>query len=94
MLFRSGKMLSILQQLKARQGRLIVLCTVGDTAIHEVMKGTINSMIIEVPYIIEPLQPIINIVPLQLLSYHMTVAKNLNVDMPRNLAKAYANSAY
>ena len=42
----------------------------------------------QVPKVVDCLQPIINIVPLQLLSYHLTVLRGFNVDQPRNLAKS------
>jgi glucosamine--fructose-6-phosphate aminotransferase (isomerizing) len=45
-------------------------------------------LLLQVPGTVEPLQPILNIVPLQLLSYHITVLRGHNVDQPRNLAKS------
>lgn len=89
-----GKMLSIVQQLKARQGRLIVLATEGDTAMQELLQGAANSVLLELPAVAEELQPVINVVPMQLLSYHMAVAKHLDVDQPRSLTKSYSNAAY
>lgn len=89
-----SKMLSVLQQLVARRGRLIVLCTCGDEAVREVMRDAVDAVVLEVPPIASPLHAIVSIVPFQLLSYHMTVAKRLNVDQPRNLAKSYSNSGY
>ncbi|MCO5607481.1 hypothetical protein L7F22_061677 [Adiantum nelumboides] len=81
----SSKQQSVIQQLKARKGRLIVMCTEGDA--HSMCPdGTCR--VIEVPHVQDCLQPIINIVPLQLLAYHLTVLRGFNVDQPRNLAKS------
>ncbi|KAH7278867.1 hypothetical protein KP509_38G060500 [Ceratopteris richardii] len=73
------------QQWKARKGRLIVMCTEGDA---EFMCPDRTCRIIEVPKVQDCLQPIINIVSLQLLAYHLTVFRGFNVDQPRNLAKS------
>ncbi|KAH6555817.1 hypothetical protein KP509_1Z225800 [Ceratopteris richardii] len=80
-----NKQQSVIQQLKARKGRLIVMCTEGDA---EFMCPDRTCRIIEVPKVHDCLQPIINIVPLQLLAYHLTVFRGFNVDQPRNLAKS------
>lgn len=87
------KMLSTIQQLKARMARLIVICNDGDTEVREILRqgrgpGSPSYEILEVPVTIDCLQPVVNIVPLQLLSYHLTVLRGLNVDQPRNLAKS------
>jgi len=77
------KIVSNIQEVKARKGRVIAIVTKGDT--------TISSMIdhvIEVPDTEESLMPLISVVPLQLLSYHMAVIRGCNVDQPRNLAKS------
>ncbi|KVI00801.1 hypothetical protein Ccrd_020942 [Cynara cardunculus var. scolymus] len=79
-----SKQQSVIQQLKARKGRLIVMCTEGDAA--AVCGG--SGRVIEVPLVVDCLQPVVNIVPLQLLSYHLTVLRGYNVDQPRNLAKS------
>ncbi|KAH7278863.1 hypothetical protein KP509_38G060100 [Ceratopteris richardii] len=79
-----NKQQSVIQQLKARKGRLIVMCTEGDA---EFMCPDGTCRFIEVPKVQDCLQPIINIVPLQLLAYHLTVFRGFNVDQPRNLAK-------
>eukprot|EP00884_Botryococcus_braunii_P005254 jgi/Botrbrau1/1472/Bobra.178_3s0029.1 len=81
-----AKMLSVIQQLLARSARLIVVCNHGDMELEE-LAGK-SCRLIKVPEIVECLQPIINIVPLQLLSYHLTVLRGYNVDQPRNLAKS------
>ncbi|CAL8461865.1 g1396 [Coccomyxa elongata] len=81
------KMLSVVQQLLARGARLIILCNSGDSEMKEICASG-GSRLIKVPETVECLQPIINIVPLQLLSYHLTVLRGYNVDQPRNLAKS------
>lgn len=81
----SSKQQSVIQQLKARKGRLIVMCTEGNAA-SMCPDGTCR--VIEVPQVEDCLQPIINIIPLQLLAYHLAVLRGYNVDQPRNLAKS------
>ncbi|CAB4285580.1 unnamed protein product [Prunus armeniaca] len=76
---------SVIQQLHARRGRLIVMCSKGDAA--SVCPGG-SCRVIEVPQLEDCLQPVVNIVPLQLLAYHLTVLRGFNVDQPRNLAKS------
>ncbi|XP_057514124.1 glutamine--fructose-6-phosphate aminotransferase [isomerizing] 1-like isoform X1 [Actinidia eriantha] len=80
-----SKQQSVIQQLNARKGRLIVMCSKGDVA-SVTMGG--SCRVIEVPQVEDCLQPVINIVPLQLLAYHLTVLRGYNVDQPRNLAKS------
>ncbi|KAH6757358.1 hypothetical protein C2S51_038866 [Perilla frutescens var. frutescens] len=80
-----SKQQSVIQQLHARKGRLIVMCTEGDAA--SVSVGG-SCRVVEVPQVEDCLQPVINIVPLQLLAYHLTVLRGYNVDQPRNLAKS------
>ncbi|KAL2927042.1 Glutamine--fructose-6-phosphate aminotransferase [isomerizing] 2 [Bienertia sinuspersici] len=80
-----SKQQSVIQQLHARKGRLIVMCSKGDAA--SVGPGG-SCRAIEVPLVQDCLQPVINIIPLQLLAYHLTVLRGLNVDQPRNLAKS------
>lgn len=80
-----SKQQSVIQQLNARKGRLIVMCSRGDAA--AVTIGG-SSRVVEVPHVQDCLQPVINIVPLQLLAYHLTVLRGHNVDQPRNLAKS------
>ncbi|GAB2300095.1 Glutamine--fructose-6-phosphate aminotransferase [isomerizing] 2 [Dionaea muscipula] len=77
---------SVIQQLRARKGRLIVMCSEGDAA--SVCPGGGSGRVVEVPQVQDCLQPVINIVPLQLLAYHLTVLRGYNVDQPRNLAKS------
>ncbi|KAG0463341.1 hypothetical protein HPP92_019410 [Vanilla planifolia] len=76
---------SVIQQLYARNGRLIVMCSEGDAA--SVCPGG-SCRTIEVPRVADCLQPVINIIPLQLLAYHLTVLRGFDVDQPRNLAKS------
>lgn len=80
-----SKQQSVIQQLHARKGRLIVMCSKGDTA--SACPGG-SGRVIEVPQVEDCLQPVVNIVPLQLLAYHLTVLRGYNVDQPRNLAKS------
>ncbi|XP_021865119.2 glutamine--fructose-6-phosphate aminotransferase [isomerizing] 1 isoform X2 [Spinacia oleracea] len=80
-----SKQQSVIQQLHARKGRLIVMCSKGDAA--SVCLGG-SCRVIEVPQVSDCLQPVINIIPLQLLAYHLTVLRGFNVDQPRNLAKS------
>lgn len=79
------KNLNALEQLIARNGSPIVMCTAGD---EEVARTVKPDNLIFVPETIDCLQGIINIIPLQLLAYHVAVLKGLNVDRPRNLAKS------
>lgn len=80
-----SKQQSVIQQLNARKGRLIVICSKGDAAL--VCPGG-SCRAIEVPQVEDCLQPVVNIIPLQLLAYHLTVLRGFNVDQPRNLAKS------
>lgn len=77
------KMLSNIQQLKARKGPVIAVATEGDTEIAKIADD-----VIYVPQTIEMLSPILNVVPLQLFAYYFAKEKGLNVDRPRNLAKS------
>lgn len=77
------KIVSNVQQVKARGGSIIAIVTKGDTVIRN-----IADHVLEVPDVPECLTPIITSIPLQLLSYHIAINKGKNVDMPRNLAKS------
>lgn len=77
------KIISNIQQVKARGGSVIAIVTKGDKAIKEIADHTL-----EIPKVPECLSPIIVSIPLQLLAYHIAVKKGCNVDMPRNLAKS------
>lgn len=77
------KIVSNVQQVKARHGSVIAIVTEGDKEIRN-----IADHVIEVPEVPECLTPIITSIPLQLLSYYIAINKGKNVDMPRNLAKS------
>ncbi|CAG9466000.1 unnamed protein product [Pedinophyceae sp. YPF-701] len=77
---------SVLQQLKARGGRLIVICNEGDDEVATYAGD--KARYIRVPQTVDCLQGVINVIPLQLLSYHLAVKRGFNVDQPRNLAKS------
>ena len=77
------KIISNIQQVKARGGSVIAVVTKGDTTIAD-----IADHILEIPEVAEPLSPVIVSIPLQLLAYHIAIKKGCNVDMPRNLAKS------
>ena len=77
------KVLSNIQEIKARKGRVIAIVTKGDEVISK-----IADTCIELPGTMECLDPLITAVPLQLLAYHIAVCKGMDVDQPRNLAKS------
>ena len=77
------KVLSNIQEIKARKGRVIALVTRGDDTISK-----IADEVIELPDVLECLEPLIATIPLQLLAYHVAVCKGKDVDQPRNLAKS------
>lgn len=77
------KVLSNIQEIKARKGRVIALVTKGDDVISKIADDYI-----ELPETLECLDPLITTVPLQLLAYHIAVCKGKDVDQPRNLAKS------
>lgn len=77
------KVVSNIQEVKARKGRVIAIVTEGDNQIPKMSEFTI-----EVPAVHEALMPLVSVIPLQLLSYHIAVMRGCNVDQPRNLAKS------
>lgn len=77
------KVLSNIQEVKARKGKVMALVSTGDDTISK-----IADEVIEMPQTLECLEPLIASVPLQLLAYHIAVCKGKNVDQPRNLAKS------
>ncbi|WP_347067406.1 glutamine--fructose-6-phosphate transaminase (isomerizing) [Flavobacterium sp. WV_118_3] len=77
------KVVSNIQEIKARSGKIIAVVTKGDTQVKE-----LADHVIEVPDTAEALTPLLATIPLQLLSYHIAVLRNCNVDQPRNLAKS------
>jgi glucosamine--fructose-6-phosphate aminotransferase (isomerizing) len=77
------KVVSNIQEVKARNGKIIAVVTKGDTAVKE-----IADHVIEIPDVDDFFDPLITVIPLQLLSYHIAVMRGCNVDQPRNLAKS------
>ncbi|NRA10703.1 MAG: glutamine--fructose-6-phosphate transaminase (isomerizing) [Crocinitomicaceae bacterium] len=77
------KVVSNIQEVKARKGKIIAIVTEGDTQVKK-----IADHIIEIPETDEHLVPLLATIPFQLLSYHVAVMRNCNVDQPRNLAKS------
>ena len=77
------KIISNMQEVVSRKGKVLAIVSEGDT----VVKG-IAQHVIEVPHTPNYLCPLVSVIPLQLLAYHIAVAKGLNVDQPRNLAKS------
>jgi glucosamine--fructose-6-phosphate aminotransferase (isomerizing) len=77
------KTLSNIQEVKAREGIVVAISTQGDPEVHKMA-----DHVIELPPCSELLGPILEIVPLQLLAYHIAVRRGCDVDQPRNLAKS------
>lgn len=77
------KIISNIQEVKARKGKVIAIITEGDELIKKMADFTI-----EIPATHEALTPLLSVIPLQLLSYHIAVMRGCNVDQPRNLAKS------
>ncbi|WP_035334817.1 glutamine--fructose-6-phosphate transaminase (isomerizing) [Dokdonia sp. PRO95] len=77
------KVVSNIEEIKARSGKIIGIVTEGDTEVKR-----LADHIIEIPETLEPLTPILATIPLQLLSYHIALMLDKNVDQPRNLAKS------
>ena len=77
------KVTSNIQEIKARKGRIISVVTEGDTQVRD-----LSSFCIEVPKTEPCLTPLLSVIPLQLLAYHIAVVKGSDVDQPRNLAKS------
>jgi glucosamine--fructose-6-phosphate aminotransferase (isomerizing) len=77
------KVITNIQEVKARKGRVIAIVSEGDQEI----KG-MAEFVIEIPQTSDSLQPLLSVIPLQLLSYHIAVMRGCNVDQPRNLAKS------
>jgi glucosamine--fructose-6-phosphate aminotransferase (isomerizing) len=77
------KVISNIEEVRARGGKVIAVATEGDTNIQRYSKH-----VVYVPDTLECLQPFLSVVPLQLLAYHAAVARGCNVDKPRNLAKS------
>jgi glucosamine--fructose-6-phosphate aminotransferase (isomerizing) len=77
------KIISNIQEVKARNGRIIAIVTEGDETVKK-----IADICIEIPETLNRLSPLLAVIPLQLLAYYVAVQKGLNVDQPRNLAKS------
>lgn len=77
------KIISNMQEVKSRKGRILAIVTEGDEHVREIADN-----VIEIPKTENCLVPLLSVVPLQILAYYVAVDKGLNVDMPRNLAKS------
>ena len=77
------KVVSNIQEIKSRKGKIIAIVTEGDETVRE-----LADHVIEVPETLESLTPLLTTIPLQLLSYHIALMRGCNVDQPRNLAKS------
>ena len=77
------KVVSNIQEVKARKGKIISIVTAGDRTVKE-----LSDHVIEIPKTDDSLVPIVSVIPLQLLAYHIAVMRGCNVDQPRNLAKS------
>lgn len=77
------KIVSNIQEVRARKGIVIAIVSKGDTTI-----ATLANHVIEIPETLEQLAPLTTVIPLQILSYHIAVMRGCNVDQPRNLAKS------
>ncbi len=77
------KVVSNIEEVRARGGEVIAIATEGDKDIHRHSRH-----VVEIPHTLEPLQPLLSVVPLQLMAYHAAVLRGCNVDKPRNLAKS------
>lgn len=77
------KVVSNIQEIKSRSGKIIAVVTKGDTQVR-----ALADHVIEIPEVSEALTPLLTTIPLQLLSYHIAVMRGCNVDQPRNLAKS------
>jgi glucosamine--fructose-6-phosphate aminotransferase (isomerizing) len=77
------KIMSNMQEVRARRGRIIAVASEGDQEVRRMA-----DHVLYVPHTHESLTPLVSIIPLQLLAYHMAVLRGCNVDQPRNLAKS------
>ena len=77
------KVVSNIQEIKSRSGKIIAVVTKGDVQVRE-----LADYVIEIPDTVDALSPLLTTIPLQLLSYHIAVMRECNVDQPRNLAKS------
>lgn len=77
------KIISNMQEVQSRKGRIFAVVTKGDKEIRRIAEE-----VMEVPDTLNSLVPLLSVLPMQMLAYHVAVKKGLNVDMPRNLAKS------
>jgi len=77
------KMVSNIQEIKARKGRVIAVTTEGNTELEKIVDD-----VLYVPKTLEMLSPILTVIPLQLFAYYISILRGNNPDMPRNLAKS------
>ena len=77
------KILGNMEEVRARKGRIIAVVNQGDTA-----AAALADHVISIPETVEYLSPLLTVVPLQLLAYHIAILRGCNVDQPRNLAKS------
>ena len=77
------KIISNMQEVKSRNGRILAVVTEGDQQVKKIADN-----VLEIPRTLNALVPLLSVVPLQLLAYYVAVDKGLDVDMPRNLAKS------
>ncbi len=77
------KVVSNIQEIKSRSGKIIAVVTKGDVQVRD-----LADYVIEIPESSDALSPLLTTIPLQLLSYHIAVMRGCNVDQPRNLAKS------
>ena len=77
------KVVSNMQEVIARKGRILAVVTQGDEQVRSMVEN-----VIEIPQTLNCLVPLLSVLPLQMLAYHVAVAKGLDVDQPRNLAKS------
>ncbi|HVR70820.1 MAG TPA: glutamine--fructose-6-phosphate transaminase (isomerizing) [Vicinamibacteria bacterium] len=82
------KMLSNIQEVKARGGKVLAVTAQGDTQVRKVLDLGAGDVIVDVPPVDEVWSPLLNVLPLQLLAYHTAVRAGRDVDQPRNLAKS------
>ena len=77
------KIISNMQEVKSRNGRILAVVTEGDEQVKK-----IADSVLEIPQTLNALVPLLSVLPLEILAYYVAVDKGLDVDMPRNLAKS------
>jgi glucosamine--fructose-6-phosphate aminotransferase (isomerizing) len=77
------KVLSNIEEVRARDGKVIAVCAEGDERV-----AALADDVLEVPAVDEDLSPLVNVIPLQLLAYHVAERRGCDIDQPRNLAKS------